>query len=229
MLRLLTATALAAGLAGLAFGPAPAAPVPAAQPAPFIPTAVGTKWVTGDPSKPDRDEDRTHTVTAVERTKDRLLVTVAYRWQYDINKALRFPGQEGIPDIRVHEGADQYRATADGVYAVARREGVDGKWEEYDRPRCEIKTPAVPGAEWVYENADRTYKVVSTVVGPERVTVPAGTFNAIRVRNRCVEKSGRVIVLSYWTAPGIGTVKTRIDDPPDQRGRVLYSFTPPGK
>ena len=221
---------LAAGLIGLALAPAPAAPVPVpAKPPPFLPTAVGAKWVVGDPANPDRDEDRTYTVTAAEETKDGLLVTVADRWQYDLNRAVVIPGQRGVPNIQVVERADRYRVAADGVYRVAVRDGADGRWEEYDRPCCVMAAPAAPGAEWTNSNADGTYTITSTVVGPERVTVPAGTFDAVRVRTRCAEKGGRVIILSSWHVPGIGLVKNQTDDPPDPRGLVLYSFTPAKK
>jgi hypothetical protein len=60
-----------------------------------------------------------------------------------------------------------------------------------------------------------------TAVGVERVEVPAGTFDALRIECRTVV-AGEIVMAREWWAPGIGLVR-------QIRGEgelVLKSFTP---
>ena len=75
-------------------------------------------------------------------------------------------------------------------------------------PACFLKLPAVPGETWEAQVRDLTFKY--TTVGPERVEVPAGKFDAIRV-DMTHEVAGRQVKVSYWYALGVGPVKVVVD------------------
>jgi hypothetical protein len=68
-----------------------------------------------------------------------------------------------------------------------------------------------------------TFDKESTVEGEEQVTVEAGTFQALKVKNRTTARSsnrasadpGRSIESTLWFAPGVGLVKIQTGDSVD--------------
>jgi hypothetical protein len=84
---------------------------------------------------------------------------------------------------------------------------------------CVLKLPHKPGQSWIVEVFG--HKRTMTAHGPEKVKVPAGEFDAIRVEQR--DELAPDQNLTHWYAPGVGLVK-------EVRGKkslvVLNSFTP---
>lgn len=83
--------------------------------------------------------------------------------------------------------------------------------KDHDPARALLKLPAKAGDSW--DSAPPNAKVggeagdVRKVAGVEEVTVPAGTFKAIRVDvTRLL--AGKQFIVSQWYAPDIGPVKT---------------------
>ena len=63
------------------------------------------------------------------------------------------------------------------------------------------------GASWKWESADKKRRESSKVVGTEKVTVPAGTFETLVVQYEGVSDSGKAYLDKTWYAKGIGYVK----------------------
>ncbi len=81
--------------------------------------------------------------------------------------------------------------------------------------------PIKPGQTWTFGATE------VTVVGIERVEVPAGTFQAVRVE-KVVPLGGLPVTFSYWYAPDVGVVRrtTRVGERGKEQVEVLKSFTP---
>lgn len=69
-----------------------------------------------------------------------------------------------------------------------------------------LKSPLTMGQTWPgrqFQGGSETIQVVGT----ESVTVPAGTFQAIKINHQMRYDNGKADDLYYWYAPGVGTVK----------------------
>jgi hypothetical protein len=189
---------------------APAAPVPREKPAEglFHATTVGTKWVYeethGGPPKDD-----VYTVSSVEERGGKKLVTV--RWH-------RF-NKDGT-DVRVVE------VSAGGLAVTvtpASAKRLNREWAE-----VWLKLPAKAGDRWQTKSL-AGHDVTRTVVGVERIEVPAGKFEAVRVDYEFVNRRG-VNRGSVWYAVGVGMVKQETTEGPGEGfSQVLKTFAPGGK
>lgn len=179
MSRLLATLAVVAALAS-----APAAPVPThlmTDPPLYFPITVGTTWV--------YDEDGavvTRVVTAVEVTGDTW--AVAY--------AVRHPDGTTTPD---------------GKFAVSRTglTRLEQGATRCDPPVAAVRLPYRVGDEWEFAFAlggleTRGKKVARK---PERVTVPAGTFDAVPIETDFAVDGRAMPRATFWYAPGVGMVK----------------------
>jgi hypothetical protein len=183
---------------------APAAPVPTRLlPKPFYATAVGAKWV-----YQQGDEEWTEVVTAVER-KDGVLVVSVGRVE---------PGGKVTPDHKeVVSDLGLTRVEALGV--------------KLDHPLCPLKVPGPRCAEWVVDRGELA-PLTCTARGSERVRVPAGEFDAVRVDGEFRLGEGRVWAGTRWYARGVGLVKKETPltavhgETEDCVETVLKSFTP---
>lgn len=73
-----------------------------------------------------------------------------------------------------------------------------------------LKNPLAAGATWSWKGSGMMgtpIEETSTVSGPESVTVPAGSFKAMRVDSR-VTQGGAQVAKSYWYANWVGLVKS---------------------
>lgn len=69
-----------------------------------------------------------------------------------------------------------------------------------------LKAPLDIGQAWPgrqFQGGSETIQVVGT----ESVTVPAGTFQALKINHQLRYDNGKADDLFYWYAPGVGTVK----------------------
>jgi hypothetical protein len=109
------------------------------------------------------------------------------------------------------------KTSADGLYLV------ETFSRNLDPPEVLLKLPHVAGNTWEGEVGPDSF----TAHGPEEVSVPAGTFKAIRVVERRLQSTR-----TKWYAPGIGVVKDEIDShwPPERpegkSGMVLKRSVP---
>ena len=78
-----------------------------------------------------------------------------------------------------------------------------------------------------------TFDKEATVVGEEEVTVSAGTFKALKVRNITTARAGRSEAMSrslesyIWFAPGVGIVKVATGNSTDLELIKVERPTPP--
>lgn len=184
----------------------------------FFPTEVGTKLVkryydTGSSS------DSTYAVTAVEEKGAAKLVTISWTTQ----------GLSGLVNGKPYQSPDRedlyakYLVSKNGLFVVSDYNLIEKKWQDFDHPRCLLKLPVKPGDSWTTEVPAERYKVTATVGKPERVKVPAGTFDAIPVHADATHNGKPVPHRTVWYAAGIGPIKSMVGD---RVGMELVSFTP---
>jgi hypothetical protein len=197
-------------LVGLAtiLGQLEAAPVPKSGPKPpwKFPTQVGTKWVYTESG--DRDAEVTESITkSEEEGRGVRIITIRYEseWVKDgakwgvIEFSKLWVDDEGLFEVA---GKPVLKPT---VCLVKSRCAVDDVWER--------KPPEAAG--------DRT---VSRVTAEEKVEVPAGAFECVRVETK-VHRGELTSARTDWFAAGIGLVKST-GSPDANRVRVLKAFTP---
>jgi hypothetical protein len=167
-----------------------------------FPTAVGTTWVYEGPNGEFEEA-----ITEAKADGAGTVVTVVR------TKA----GQE--------EWQSTFRVTRAGFDMLASG-GVT-----YDRPLPFLKAGAKAGDEWeyTYTRPPTTFRNRLKVVGPDRVEVPAGKFDAVRVdqseTNSLVgvaNPNGPSIESACWYAPGVGLVRQVWQG----QETTLMSFTP---
>lgn len=179
---------------------APAAPIPKGKGEPwYFPTTVGAKWVYTDASGDD-----VLMISKVEDVKGGKVVTVE-----------RVEGEKRFPFEKV-------KVSESGLARVAISEG------EFDPPLVLLSVPFKAGDMWTFKGAGMgtlAQQRVSAVVGAEKVKVPAGTFDTVKVDADYTIVFGQAMVRhtsSFWYAPRVGLVKMRDGN----AERVLKSFTP---
>jgi hypothetical protein len=162
----------------------------------YAPTKVGARWVYKWSQDKDKNAEVVEVVSAVEENEGARIITVS---RVNENGKL-------IPSV-------QWLVTDAGLFRTKRFFGRPDK-----RPTTLLQLPHSPGQTWTLEDTDP--QVTMTAQGPERVKVPAGEYEAIRVEQR--DERSPDPQVTRWYAPGVGLVKL------EQKGLVitLKSFTP---
>ena len=207
--------------------PATAAPVPKeAEPVVYLPTTLGTTWAEDNEPVPSGFECiTTKKVTAVEQKGGDKVATISTRRVTSLTLEMI---RNGVSEFRTSTGTaeleDQYRITAGAVFHIATRGKETGdKWQVFEKPRPHIKLPRPPGEQVVTEYPDTGRRVTSTYGKPEKVTVRAGTFEAIPVRVEITRRGEPDPVSTIWYAAGIGPIKWQAGD---RLMSELISYTP---
>lgn len=161
--------------------PAVAAPVPKALPPVYHPTTVGTKWV-----MTSSKHRMTYTVTASEEKDGETLVVIESEVE----------GQSG-------KGEDRRVVSKAGVFGTG----------EPDKRVAFLKLPAKKGDRWVIEGhgapgRDEWAGVAGEV---EKVKVPAGEFDALRVDTEVLSGGKVTGRMTFWYATGCGVVKKDVN------------------
>lgn len=202
MLRLMTcATASWLALATLcilvivACG-AVAAPVPKhlfpRAPSTSFPTAVGTKWVYADGSN-----EVTLAITKSEQTNGGIEVTIE----------------------RLTEGRESpYQKMVVSPGGLVQTEFIGVKLK---KPWVLLDSKHKPGDTWLDDDSDEFHytNASNKLIGVEKVEVPAGTFEALRVETQYTVGGTIQLNHTYWYVSGVGVVKSTCQDE-----RVLKSF-----
>jgi hypothetical protein len=107
---------------------------------------------------------------------------------------------DGKPYAEIH-----YRLTDDGIYKikVISANGVDDS-----KPYQKILPARInAGYTWYWESESKKAKETAKVIGVEKVTVPAGTFDAVLIEYDGNYENGAVYTDKTWFVKGIGYVK----------------------
>lgn len=181
---------------------APAAPVPpqAKNPVYYAPTTVGAKW--------EYDGGQVFVVSKVEDRKGTAVVTV----------------EQVVGDRR--SPWEVLEASPTGLVKT----GCIG--EQLPQSSVLVKLPIRAGDNWAFDSPGSAriaaIKGTRTVKGVEKITVPAGTFEAVRVDTEYTlnpATNAQTDSSRAWYAPGVGLVKLTDTG----TGRVIWllkSFTP---
>jgi hypothetical protein len=192
---------LSAVLVSLAGVPAAPVPPPPKTPPLYFPTTVGTRWVY------QTQGEKRESVEVVMEVKEK-------------------DGEKWVAVGSECEGKVEYHhaiSVSDKGLAV-----VDTSVSDLDEPSWLLKLPHKAGNKWDYGIAPACvgqWKGTALADGPEKVTVPAGRFEAIRVKVDITFAGDRRRVTT-WYAPGIGKVKEIVTTDSGDRVEVLKSFTP---
>lgn len=185
---------------------------------PYIPTKVGTKWV----MRFHRGGDvKNYEVTAVDVEKDGAKLVTIY--ERSVRKEpFVIVGQE--PKDEVLEAFEKLRISAKGIQTVATK-GKDEPWKK-DESSAPLPYALKAGDTWVHKIPNTKDEAVYSVGKPERVKVPAGTFDTTPLYVEGTQNGKKLPKRTFWCVPGIGVVKSMIGD---ELGVELISFTPPKK
>jgi hypothetical protein len=185
--------------AAVSFAIAPAAPVPpeAKKPGLYFPTKVGTKWVY------QTEGEKHESVEVVMEIEDK----------------------EGEKLVKIGHERDG-KAVYDCTIAVSEKglSLVETGISPLGEPCWLLKLPHKSNNKWdvvLSPVVFSTLKGKAVANGPEKIEVPAGKFEAIRVKIDLAYDDGREMITT-WYAPGIGKVK----EVRGERIEVLKSFTP---
>ena len=170
------------------------APPPRPKTIYYYPVTVGTKWVTTYSWGINGERDDTWIITAAKDGKDGVKI---------ITVGLHVEGKT-YPDC-VMEVSNQ------GLFHAEHLGSLMGLFI----PKWELKLPHKEGQRWGGGLPDTS----AIAHGPEKVKVPAGEFDCIRVEWR--QKDVQVPFRTNWYSPGVGMVKEERSD----RKIVLKSFT----
>lgn len=112
----------------------------------------------------------------------------------------------------------------DGIYLLKADQEVDlflflsKKIETlYPTPALQMPKYLTVGQKWNWEGYkvedDDSIKVrtIGTIIGEEPITVPAGTFNALKIRYKIETSEGEHSVIDQWVVKNIGRVKLHVE------------------
>lgn len=158
-------------------------------------------------------------------------------------------GQQGTLEVKIDERTGEAAATCTAEGVKTGLGGLEGTLlsasgldvEVVDAQGVAVPPPAemTPGKSWANKLAVKmrppesvklpgnmrpiistTFEKESTVIGPEELTTPAGTFQTLKVKNRTTARGsargeGRSVDSFAWFAEGVGLVKVMTGDSVD--------------
>ena len=134
--------------------------------------------------------------------------------------------EEGYLDINENDDfcyIQKMKYDDDGIYLLRADQEIDlflfiskEMETEYPSPPLQLPKDLFIGQEWVWEGYkvenDDSIKVrtEAKVIGEEVITLPAGTFEALRIQFDNVTSEGEHSIINQWIAPNVGRVKMHV-------------------
>ena len=119
-----------------------------------------------------------------------------------------------VETVSTFQPIHDWYSKSDGWVLMNRQEYVKtGMKSEYQPTKQFLKNPLKSGDAWQWKGKGMMNLDIdesNEVSGPETVTVPAGTFQAMKVMTKVVQ-GGAPVTKNYWYAGGIGMVKSMTD------------------
>lgn len=158
---------------------------------PLLPTAEGTTW----------EYDSTETLTGAAPVHSNVTVRAGKQILYG-TEVIKLETRSG----NVVSKIELVIADEEGITRLARA-GKDGKLTKLNPPEPMIVAPLKVGSGWESDGEMEGIKMHHrfTVVAEERVTVPAGKFQAFHIRGEGASLMS--VILDQWFVPGTGFVK----------------------
>src|SRR6266480_4040586 len=188
--------------------------------APVIPTAPGTSWrynmteeigkgLNLSNLKPDADgKIRLPVLYRLEGTED---VDGKDLLKFEMHRAATITNTDLL-------AVDEH-----GITCWA-RVNLDGELVKFSPPQTMIAAPLKKAAAWNFDGQAGELKVQQhyDVVGEEKVNVPAGKFQAFRIRGE--QTTPNRMTIDRWFAPGVGIVKD-VTTMQDAKGDLLQRIS----
>ncbi|HEV3440454.1 MAG TPA: hypothetical protein VG122_24075 [Gemmata sp.] len=172
-----------------------AAPIPRhlfpKNPTYYFPTTLGTTWVYDDGNSLE-----TQIISKVEAVDGGRMITIE----------------------KVHQDG----RTPFGILLISTDRVIQLEFQgkKLDEPLLWLKTPPKPGETWEWKFLGAATGT-DFVKGVEKLELPAGTFEAMKVDSK-YGAGGGLAQATHWYAPGVGLVKSSYGG---GASRVLKSFT----
>jgi hypothetical protein len=185
-----------------------AAPVPKGGPKqPWkFPTQVGTKWVYTESG--DRDASVTEEITKVAEGSGVRIITI--RSESEWVKDGTTWGVIDFPKLWLED---------ESLFETSRDPPLQ-------QTCCLLKFRCAVGDTWEWKVPNAAInRTESRVAAEEKVKVPAGTFECVRVETKSYRGEELAEARTDWYAAGVGRVKST-GHPNEKRVRVLKAFTP---
>lgn len=165
----------------------------------------------------------------IRASKEMLPLAAGNRWEYatpdhptattETREVLDVETKDGVTHVtqKMTNTTQVYRVDATGVAVV--KSGNS----EYKNPRVILKPDMKEGDSWEWDAGG--YTEVRTIGKAERITVPAGEFEAVPIQYRYVQNGRAFQNGTVWYAAGVGLVRIDYDG---QTSQVLKAFTKGG-
>lgn len=119
-----------------------------------------------------------------------------------------------VETVSTFQPIHDWYSKSNGWVLMHREEYVKmGTKAEYQPTKQFLKNPLTNGDSWQWKGKGMMGLEIdesNQVSGPESVSVPAGTFEAMKVSTKVVQ-GGAPVTKTYWYAPGVGLVKSMTD------------------
>lgn len=163
----------------------------------------------------------------LKKTGDFMPLAVGNRWEYveagspdavvDTREITAVEQKDGVTFAtqKLSGTVQVFRSDATGVAVIRSND------REYAHPRYIVKSEMKAGDEWVWDAGGYTER--RTVGATEKVSIPAGEFEAVKLTYRTEQNGAVGSDITVWYAAGVGLV--RIDYSNGRTSHVLKAFT----
>jgi hypothetical protein len=174
------------------------------------------------------------------RTRDYFPLRVGNFWKYRHNEGIEFSYKvveagkqaDGTTLYQVQKSQtvnlNSWYTNANG-WVILRKDAYpdhEGLEMTYKPPKQILKNPLNPGATWTWSGKSVTLgdsTESSTVIGSERVAVPAGKFRAMKVVST-IRDGESAKTVTNWYVDGVGLVKCWTEAGPFKYGWELIEY-----
>jgi hypothetical protein len=143
---------------------------------------------------------------------------VGTTWQYRLGSeklTVKVAGEEKVGDLACARVEAVYKGKTSTEYVAVQPDGLyRAKMDDavLKPALCFLQLPPQKGKTWKVNSEVDGVKIKGTFIqDEEEITVPAGTFKAVKVSSKDYTIGGRTMTLTYWFAEGKGIVKQRLE------------------
>jgi hypothetical protein len=108
---------------------------------------------------------------------------------------------------------DWFALAPNGLMHAKTVDYTDGSENEWNPPERMLSPTLAPQETWTWQDSQSPQSSRTTVLAPEQISVPAGTYSAIPVRTQITiptEGQPLDVTVTQWFVPGIGNVRYEV-------------------